>query len=130
MAPTFGATIEWQMKSSVSPCRISEGARVKGRLHRGSAALWRRGGNGTNLTQRGKGRAKKRPFTEDHKGRDRFAVHRFSCRYRRKSASICGLFFLGLACLFSWESMGQDTRLREQYARLTTVHLARVTRFT
>src|SRR5258708_23676130 len=97
MAPTFGATIEWQMKSSVSPCRISEGARVKGRLHRGSAALWRRGGNGTNLTQRGKGRAKNRPFTEDHKGKDRFSAHRFSCPHLPKSASICGLFCLAPA---------------------------------
>src|SRR5260370_16437187 len=39
MAPTFGATIEWQMKSSVLLCRISEDARVKSRLHRGRAAL-------------------------------------------------------------------------------------------
>jgi hypothetical protein len=92
MAPTFGATIEWQMKSSVLPCRISEGARVKGRLHRGSAALWRWGGHGTSLTQRRKGRAKNRLFTEDHKGTDRFAVHLFGCPYLRKSASICGSF--------------------------------------
>src|SRR5258708_21999710 len=127
MAPTFGATIEWQMKSSVSPCRISEGARVKGRLHRGSAALWRRGGNGTNLTQRGKGRAKNRSFTEDHKGRDRFAVHLFSCPYLRKSASICGLFCLGLACFFSSVSMAQDTRLSEQDARLNRAYQQRVT---
>src|SRR5258708_1307135 len=46
MAPAFEATIEWQMKSSVLLCRISEGARVKGRLHRGSAALWHGAGMG------------------------------------------------------------------------------------
>jgi uncharacterized protein len=114
------------MKSSVLLCRISEGARVKGGLHRGSAALWRRGGNGTNLTQRREGRAKNRLFTEDHKCTDRFAVHLFSCPYLRKSASICGLFCLGLACLFSSVSMAQDTRLSEQDARLNRAYQQRV----
>src|SRR5580693_847947 len=85
MAPTFGATIEWQMKSSVLLCRIREGARVKGRLH----------------------------F--------------FSCPYLRKSASICGLFCLWLACFFSSVSMAQDTRLSEQDARLNRAYQQRVT---